>query len=96
MSGTGHLDMLTSAQIEALRGRVFVPGFKYKTLPKRPLRELTQREKEAVVERRAKVHALGQDAVDFVSELHKAGLIDGWRSVGDVVIFNEGEHHENA
>lgn len=86
----------TAEQIEAVRGHFFVPGFKYKLAPKRPLRELTQREKDVVAERRAQVHAMGQDAVDFVAELHKAGMIDGWRSVGDVVIFNEGEHDEHA
>lgn len=62
---------------------------------KRPLRELTQRENDVVAERRASVHEMGKDAVDFVIALHKAEMIDGWRSVGDVVLFNEGVHHGN-
>jgi hypothetical protein len=62
---------------------------------KHPLRELTPRENVVVAERRAQVHKMGQDAVDFVVALHKAGMIDGWRSVGDVVLFNEGVHHGN-
>lgn len=75
----------TPAQIEAARGHFFVPGYRYPPLPKRPQRELTPREKESVAEKRAQVHAMGQVAVDFIAELHKEGMIDGWRGVVSVV-----------
>lgn len=85
--------------MRGLEPETFRPGRYFKMQPppvKRPLRELTQRENDVVAERRASVHEMGKDAVDFVIALHKAGMIDGWRSVGEIVFFKEGNEHGTA
>jgi hypothetical protein len=80
----------TPAQIEAARDHFFVPGYPYPPRQKRPLRDLSEREKAIVAERRSQVHQMGLDAVEFVKELHAAGMIDGWRSVGEVMVLGDG------
>ena len=56
-----------------------------------PLRELSAAEKAKVAENRAAVHTHIPEAVSFIAELHEAGMIDGWRGVGEVeLIANKG------
>ncbi|HLP97479.1 MAG TPA: hypothetical protein VK149_03440 [Sideroxyarcus sp.] len=74
----------------------FVPGRYVKPTtpqPSRPLRKLTAAEEAKVAENKALMYQLGPDAVDFMKELHAAGLVSGWRGVVSVEIFNEGKDH---
>lgn len=87
----------TKEQIEAARGHFFVkPNPPYPDPPRRPPRELKGLEKEQVSMRKAAVYEHLPELVPFIKELHEAGLIDGWRSVGEVVLFNEGKEHGTA
>lgn len=87
----------TQEQIDAARGRFFVkPEPPYPDPVKRPLRELKAAEQELIARRRAAVYQHMPDMLPFFKELHEAGMIDGWRGVGDVVLLNEGEEHGTA
>lgn len=85
----------TPAQIEAARGHFFVPGHPYPPLKIRPLRELSEREKEIVAVNRAAVYEHMPDMLPFFKDLHEAGMIDGWRGVGEVELLKEGDRHGN-
>jgi len=52
--------------------------------PRRPPASLTTEQQLAVAQRRALVHEHLPDAVPFISELAKLGMIDGWRNVVSV------------
>ena len=82
----------TKEQIAAARGHFFVkPDPPCREPVKRPLRVLKAVEEEAIARRRAEVYAHLPDMLPFFKELHEAGMIDGWRGVGEVeVIANEG------
>lgn len=72
--------------------QVFMPGQYFKPPPApviRPLRKLTAVEEAQVAENKALLYQMGPDAVEFVKDLHAAGLIPGWRAVGEVELFND-------
>jgi hypothetical protein len=89
---------------------LFVPGALWKRPPppvKRPLKVLSAAESERVAENKAVVLKHMPELVPVIKELHEVGLIDGWRSVGAVVIHastgsartditNEGNGHGTA
>lgn len=56
---------------------------------KRPLRVLSEDEKNEIAHKRALIHTHLPDAVPFVKELHEFGMIDGWRSVISVTVYPE-------
>ena len=62
----------------------------YKTPVRRPLRELKPKEKELVERRKAEVHKLIPELVPIIKEMYEFGMINGWRSVGNVKIFKKG------
>jgi hypothetical protein len=71
----------------------FIPGryFRQPTPPeKRPLRQLNPVELETIAQTKALVHAHMPELVPIIKELHECGLIDGWRNVGEVVLFKDG------
>lgn len=73
---------------------VFIPGryFKRPSPPeKRPLRQLNPEELTAIAQTKALVHTHMPELVPIIKELHECGLINGWRNVGEVVLFKEGE-----
>lgn len=57
---------------------------------RRPLRELSPEETAVVARNRAAVHTHMPELVPIIKELQECGMIDGWRSVGEVVLFNGG------
>ncbi|PIX98796.1 MAG: hypothetical protein CO125_02995 [Hydrogenophilales bacterium CG_4_9_14_3_um_filter_59_35] len=60
------------------------------------LRELSDREKVVIARNREMVHLHMPEMEEFVKELYKAGRIDGWRSVGEVVFRDIGGQDGNA
>ena len=52
----------------------------------RPLRQLNQAEVAQVARNKAAVYEHLPEAVPFIKELHEAGMIDGWRGVGEVTL----------
>ena len=44
--------------------------------------ELTPEEKDAVMETKAMVEQFAPEIIPFIKDLHKEGMILGWRSVG--------------
>jgi len=89
---------------------LFVPGALWKRPPppvKRPLKVLSAAEQKRVEKNKADVMRYLPDMSALFNELHKAGMIDGWRSVGEVVIhastgsartdlIDEGNEHGTA
>lgn len=55
---------------------------------KRPLRDLNPAEQAKVARNKAAVYAHMPELVPFIKELHEAGMIDGWRGVGEVVLLD--------
>lgn len=51
---------------------------------RRPLRVLTKAEQDKIAANRAAVHEHMPELVPIIKELHEAGMIDGWRGVGEV------------
>ena len=58
---------------------------------RRPPPELTQDEMEGVARNKAAIYTHMPELVPIVKELHECGLINGWRSVGEVVLFDGGD-----
>lgn len=54
----------------------------------KPLRELKPEERARVARNKASVCARLPDMAPFFNELHEAGMIDGWRGVGEVVLLD--------
>lgn len=75
---------------------LFVPGALWKRPPppvKKPLRQLNPEEQARVARNKASVCIHMPDMVPFIKELHEAGMIDGWRGVGEVVFIDiEGQN----
>jgi|GEM_PF-2317130 len=55
------------------------------------LRPLNEQEQEAVARRRALVHEHMPELVPEIKALVDAGLIDGWRNVIRIEVFDTGE-----
>lgn len=69
----------------------FMPGQYVKPpVPRiyKPPRPLTVREKATVAANRNAVLMHLPEMEPFIKELYEAGMIDGWRSVGEVVLLN--------
>lgn len=82
-----YAQKLTREQIEYARGRFFVkPKPPYVEMVHRPLRPLSAMDKDKVALNRAEVLEFLPEAEPFIKELFEAGMIDGWRGVGDVVV----------
>ena len=60
-------------------------------IKKRPLRELSQREMELIARRRELVIEHMPELVPEIKALVDAGLIDGWRNVQRIEVFETGE-----
>jgi hypothetical protein len=58
----------------------------------KPAAELTPEQMAAVAENRAFVLEHMPEAVDFIKELHAAGLISGWRSVVQCRLLDASEN----
>ncbi len=100
----------TKAQIEAARGHFCIKREPpYPDPVRKPLPPLGVAEKAKVEANRAKVHLHMPDMEPFIKELYEAGMINGWRSVGEVVLIDvegqnspatmitlEGNKHGNA
>lgn len=56
---------------------------------RKPLPPLSAREQEQVAERRALHHKHLPEFLPFVTEMHELGLIEGWRSVRTVTVFDK-------
>ena len=69
----------------------FDPKKECKLLP-----PLTEEEKLAVRKNRVLVHTFLPELVQWIDELHKEDMIDGWRGVVKVTIFNKGNDHGSA
>lgn len=61
----------------------------------KPLRPLSKAEQEKVAANRAAVYEHMPDMLPFFKDLHEAGMIDGWRGVGEVELLKEGDRHGN-
>lgn len=59
--------------------------------PTKQLRELTDAEFERVRQRRKLIHEHAPELVDFITQLQKEGMIDGWRNITLVEIYNSSE-----
>lgn len=71
----------------------FIPGRYYrKPHPpvKGPLRKLNPIELETIAQTKSLVHKHMPELVQIIKDLLKCGLIDGWRNVGEVVLFKDG------
>jgi len=62
----------------------------------RKARALTAEERERVEANRAEVHRHLPELVPFVRELHQGGVVDGWRCVRRVKVFDGDEHEHSA
>lgn len=78
---------------EGYRHHFFVkPEPPYAEPVKVPLRELNPAEQARVARNKAAVYAHLPEMVPFIKELHEAGMIDGWRGVGEVTLLREVEN----
>lgn len=57
----------------------------------RPLRQLSEKEKEIIARRRALIHQHMPEMVPEIQALLGEGLISGWRNIRRVEVFSTGE-----
>jgi hypothetical protein len=61
---------------------------------KKPLRDLTEIEKAKVAENREMVRMHMPELGPMLKELNDLGMMDGWRSVGEVILHTKGVLNE--
>jgi hypothetical protein len=64
------------------------PAPPYADPPRKELGALSPKQQQTVERRKAAVYQHMPELVPIIRELHQAGMIDGWRGVGEVVLFN--------
>ncbi|HQS59988.1 MAG: hypothetical protein B7Y56_03520 [Gallionellales bacterium 35-53-114] len=62
----------------------------------RPLIPATEAEREVVHKNGTLVHKYLPELVLWIKALHEEHMIEGWRCVENVVIFNKGNDHGSA
>ena len=80
--------LASAGQIAAVRHHFFVkPEPPYAEIPRRALLLLNPAQMEKVARNKAAVCEHMPELVPFIRELHEAGMIDGWRGVIEVGVF---------
>ena len=87
----------TPEQIRAMRANprchfVVPPSPPYREPPRSVLRQLNPAEQARVASSKALIYEHLPELVPLIKELHEAGLIDGWRSVGKIELSRKVEH----
>ena len=81
------------APTEGLRHHFFVkPEPPYPEIERRALLLLNPAQQARVERNRAMVHEHMPELVQIFQEWHELGMIDGWRSIGEVILHREVDH----